>query len=148
MIREAEPKDKDAIQYLYKILCPDAPVKVISERIEEIKNEPNQFLFVYEEDGIILGTVMLVICLSAMFEVQPFGLIEHFIVDKKSRRQGIGSKLTDYVIQVCREKKCTRVMLLSNADRKEAHIFYENKGFDSTTKRGFVNYLNRNRKHI
>jgi GNAT superfamily N-acetyltransferase len=143
MIREAEPKDKEAIQYLYKILCPDAPVKVIPERIEEIKKDPNQFLFVYEEDGIILGTVILVICLSAMFGVQPFGLIEHFIVDEKFRRQGIGSKLTDYVIQVCRGKKCTRVMLLSNTDRKEAHMFYENKGFDSTAKRGFVNYLNR-----
>jgi GNAT superfamily N-acetyltransferase len=143
MIREAEPKDKEAIEYLYKILCPDAPIKVISERIAEIKKDPKQFLFVYEEDGTVLGTVMLIICLSAMFGVQPFGLIEHFIVDEKARRQGIGGKLTDYVIQVCREKRCTRIMLLSNADRKEAHIFYENKGFDSTTKRGFVKYLNR-----
>jgi hypothetical protein len=39
MIREAEPKDKKAIQYLYKILSPEAPVKVSTERIEEIKLE-------------------------------------------------------------------------------------------------------------
>jgi GNAT superfamily N-acetyltransferase len=143
MIREAEPKDQAAIQHLYEILAPGAPVKVFSERIEEIGKDPNQFLFVYEENGVVLGTVMLVICLSAMFGAQPFGLIEHFVVDERSRRQGIGSKLTDYAIQVCRAKKCTRVMLLSNADRSEAHRFYEHKGFDGSRKKGFVNYLNR-----
>jgi GNAT superfamily N-acetyltransferase len=143
MIREAEPKDQAAIQHLYEILAPGAPVKVFPERIEEIGKDPNQFLFVYEENGVVLGTVMLVICLSAMFGAQPFGLIEHFVVDEKSRRQGIGSKLTDYAIQVCRAKKCTRVMLLSNADRREAHRFYEHKGFDGSKKKGFVNYLNR-----
>lgn len=143
MIREAEPKDQAAIQHLYEILAPGAPVKVFPERIEEIRKDPNQFLFVYEENGVVLGTVMLVICLSAMFGAQPFGLIEHFVVDEKSRHQGIGGKLTDYALQVYRAKKCTRVMLLSNADRREAHRFYERKGFDGSQKKGFVNYLNR-----
>jgi hypothetical protein len=97
--------DSYPIEYLYKILCPDAPIKVISERILEIKKDPNQFLFVYEKDGIVLGTVMLVICLSAMFGVQPFGLIEHFIVDEKARRQGIQGALD-------RPKKLKQILIL------------------------------------
>jgi GNAT superfamily N-acetyltransferase len=143
MIREAETTDRDAIHSLYQALCPDAPVKVLPERIAELKADPNNFLFVYEMDGNITGTVFLTICLSPMFGFQPFGLIEYFIVAENNRRQGVGSQLTDHVIQVCRDKKCTRIILLSNDHRQAAHAFYESKGFSSSGKVGFVKYLNR-----
>jgi GNAT superfamily N-acetyltransferase len=143
MIREAETTDKDAIQSLYRALCPDVPVNVLPERIVELRNDPNNFLFVYEMEGKVTGTVFLTICLSPMFGFQPFGLIEYFIVDENYRRQGIGSQLTDHVIQVCRDKKCTRIILLSNDHRHAAHAFYVSKGFSSSGKVGFVKYLNR-----
>lgn len=143
MIREAEPKDRGGVQLLYQALCPEAPVRVLPEQIAELKRDPNNFLFVYEMDGNIVGTVFLTICLSPMFGNQPFGLFEYFIVDQKFRRQGIGSKLTDHLIKVCRERKCTRIILLSNNSRKEAHAFYESKGFDCSGKVGYVKYLNR-----
>jgi GNAT superfamily N-acetyltransferase len=41
------------------------------------------------------------------------------------RRQGIGRRLTEHLIQVCRARKCTRIILLSNDHRKEAHAVYE-----------------------
>jgi GNAT superfamily N-acetyltransferase len=143
MIREAEPADKDAIQSLYKALCPDAPVYVLPERITELKQDPHNYLFVHENEGTISGTVFLTICPSPMFGFQPFGLIEYFIVDEKYRGQGIGNQLTDHVIQVCRDKKCTRIVLISNDHRKAAHALYESKGFSSSGKVGFVKYLNR-----
>ncbi len=145
MIREAEPRDRDAIQQLYQALCPDAPVRVLPERITALKEDPNNFLFVYEDDGKIIGTILLTIILSPIFGTQDFGLLEYFIVDQNHRRQGIGSKLTEHGIQVCRERKCTRIILLSNDHRKEAHAFYESMGFDGTGKVGFVKYLNRNK---
>lgn len=145
MIRKAEPKDKDAIQLLYQALCPNAPVRVLPERIEELKKDLNNFLYVYEMTGNIVGTVFLTICLSPMFGTQDFGLIEYFIVDQNYRRQGIGSKLTDHVIQICRERKCTRIILLSKDNRQEAHAFYESKGFNGFGKTGFVKYLNRDK---
>lgn len=143
MIREAEPRDRDDIQRLYQALCPDAPVRVLPERIAALNEDPNNFLYVYEVEGKIAGTVLLTVILSPMFGTQDFGLIEYFIVDQNYRRQGIGSKLTEHVIQVCRARKCTRIILLSNDHRQEAHAFYESMGFDSTGKVGFVKYLNR-----
>ncbi len=145
MIREAEPRDRDGIQRLYQALCPDAPVRVLPERIAELKQDPNNFLFIDEVDGKIAGTVLLTICLSPIFGTQDFGLIEYFIVDEKFRRQGIGSKLTEHVIQVCRARKCTRIILLSNDHRKEAYAFYKSMGFDCSGKVGFVKYLNRDK---
>lgn len=148
MIREAEPKDRDSIQSLYQALCPDAPVRVLPERIAEIKEDPNNFLFVAEVDGKIAGTVLLTICLSPIFGTQDFGLIEYFIVDQNYRRQGIGRRLTEHVIAVCRSRKCTRIILLSNDHRKEAHAFYKSMGFDCSGKVGFVKYLNRGKTNI
>lgn len=148
MIREAEPRDRDTIRCLYQALCPGAPVRVLPERIVEIKEDPNNFLFVAEVDGKIAGTVLLTVILSPMFGTQDFGLVEYFIVDQNYRRQGIGRKLTEHVIQVCRARKCTRIILLSNDHRKEAHAFYESMGFDCAGKVGFVKYLNREKTII
>lgn len=58
MIREAERMDKDAIQSLYKFLCPNDPVNVLPERIEQIKNDQNNFLFVYEEAAVSEETII------------------------------------------------------------------------------------------
>lgn len=145
MIREAEPRDREAIQRLYEALCPGAPVRVLPERIIAIKEDPNHFLFVYEVDGKVVGTVLLTVILSPMFGTQDFGLIEYLIVDQNYRRQGIGRKLMEHVIAVCRGRKCTRIILLSNDHRKEAHAFYESMGFDCSDKVGFVKYLNRDK---
>ena len=51
MIREAEVMDKEAIQNLYQLLCPNDPVNVLPARIEQIKKDHNNFLFVWEEAG-------------------------------------------------------------------------------------------------
>jgi hypothetical protein len=52
MIREAETKDRDAIQLLYEILCPDEQINVLSERIEQIRNDSHNFLYVYDSYGL------------------------------------------------------------------------------------------------
>ena len=143
MIREAEPRDRDAIQLLYQALCPGTPVRVLPERIAELKQDANNFLFVDEVDGKIAGTVLLTVILIPIFGTQDFGLIEYLIVDQNFRRQGIGRRLTGHVTQVYRARKCTRIILLSNDHRKKAHACYESMGFDCSGKVGFVKYLNR-----
>lgn len=143
MIREAGSQDKEALEKLYRMLSPGAPVKVLPEQIEAIRQAPHQFLFIYEADGKVAGTVMLIIGLSAMFGTQPFGLMEYLAVNEASRRQGIGTRLVEFAIGFCREKQCTRLILLSGAARQDAHRFYERLGFDGSAKKGFIMYLNR-----
>lgn len=123
MIREAEPRDREEIQRLYEVLCPGAPVRVLPERIAAIKEDPNNFLFVDEVDGKIVRTVLLTVILSPIFGTQDFGLIEYLIVAQNYRRQGIGRRLMEHVFTVCRGRQCTRIILLSNDHRKEAHAF-------------------------
>ncbi len=143
MIREAEAGDQIALQHLYKILCPDAPVHVLPERIEQIKADPHNFLFIYEADGNIMGTVFLTICPCPMFGFQPFGVVENFIVDEGYRGQGVGKKLLEHIFATSRANKCTAIKLLSSSHREAAHRFFERNGFDGSAKKGFVKYLNR-----
>src|ERR1700730_11077599 len=98
MIRQAESKDALDIERLYRILLSDnMNIKVREDRIEEIKNTPNSFLFVYEEDGRIIATAHLHLCLDAVMENRPFGVIERVVVDPRNQNNGYGKKLMVHI---------------------------------------------------
>ncbi|MEX2415222.1 MAG: hypothetical protein WD424_03685 [Paenibacillaceae bacterium] len=62
MIREAEHRDRERIEELYRILIPDDnEIKVLHERIDQIKNDPNNYLLVYENGrkSCRFGTIKL-----------------------------------------------------------------------------------------
>ncbi|SEB50665.1 GNAT family N-acetyltransferase [Paenibacillus sp. GP183] len=141
MIREAIPQDRDVIQHLYEVLCPDEPINVLPERIAEINNDTNNFLYVYDVDGQVKATVFLSFFLDPMFGLQPYALVENIVVDDSVRGRGIGKKLLDHIDMVCREQNCTKIMLLSNSFRVDAHKFFEANGFNGTVSKGFKKYL-------
>ncbi len=45
------------------------------------------------------------------------------------RGQGIGARMMDYAIEEARRRDCRLVQLTSNAERTDAHRFYERQGF-------------------
>lgn len=141
MIREAEVKDRDAIQRLYEILCPGEPINVLELMIEQIKNDKNNFLFVDEQDSIIFGTVLLTICLDPMFGLQPYGLVENIVINPQMRGKGVGKKLLEHVERFCRDLNCSKIMLLSNSFRVDAHRFFEANGYNGSVSKGFKKYL-------
>lgn len=142
MIREAEAKDRNEIQRLYQLLVPsNKNINVLSERIKQIKNDKNNYLFVYEEEEKILGTIFLTICLDAMFQMRPYGVVENMIVDTKVRHKGIGKKLLLHIDEICKEINCTKIMLLSNSKRIEAHRFFQDNGYNGSISKGFKKYL-------
>jgi N-acetylglutamate synthase-like GNAT family acetyltransferase len=141
LIREAIQQDRDAIQHLYEVLCPDEPINVLPERIAQIKNDAYIFLYVYDVDGLVRATVFLSFFLDPMFGFQPYAVVENIVVDDSLRGRGIGKKLLDHIDMVCREQNCTKIMLLSNSFRIDAHKFFEANGFSGTVSKGFKKYL-------
>ena len=76
LIREAYFSDYNSIQYLYELLCPDeSTIQVLPERIEQIRQDHNNYLFVYEQDDLVVGTVFLTICLNPMYGKNPTVLL-------------------------------------------------------------------------
>ncbi|MCM3575735.1 GNAT family N-acetyltransferase [Mesobacillus subterraneus] len=142
MIREAEGTDQMQIYGLYKMLVPNSKkMRVLEDQIETIKRDPYNFLLVYEEEGEILGTLTLNICLQALHESRPYAIVENIVVHENCRSRKIGEKLLQYVEKYCRSIDCHRIMLLSNSKREKAHRFFEKNGYSGSVSRGFKKYL-------
>lgn len=143
MIREATVVDQSSVQRLYEILCPGEPIDVRTDRIEQLRQDPNNYLFVADEDGAVVGTAFLTLCLDPMFGSQPSGVVENVVVDEAARGRGIGSQLFAHMERICVERNCSKVMLLSNAKRTRAHTFFRTMGYDDTVAKGFKKYFGR-----
>jgi GNAT superfamily N-acetyltransferase len=139
----AKSSDYSAIQRLYALLVNDSNIRVTEERISALESDPNNILVVSKIDGAVIASAFLVICLDVMYGDQPFALVENIVVDPAYRRNGVGAKLMKYIHQICRDKKCTKVLLSSSISRSDAHRFFERNGYRGDLKRAFVNYLNR-----
>ncbi|MFD1738746.1 GNAT family N-acetyltransferase [Bacillus salitolerans] len=142
MIREAEITDKNQLFELYKMLVPNSKkMNVVEEQIEKIRRDPNNFLFVYDVRGQILGTLTLNICLQALHGSRPYGIVENIIVHEHYRSKNIGKKLLQYAERYCKSIDCHRIMLLSNSRRQKAHQFFEREGYDGSISKGFKKYF-------
>ncbi|MGC6587213.1 GNAT family N-acetyltransferase [Paenibacillus sp. Dod16] len=142
MIRAAEPKDAEQIEELYKELLPsNTEIYVSNERISEVQNNPNSFLFVYELEQKIVGTAHLHLCLDALVGSRPFGVVERVIISRAQQGKGYGSELMKYIEGLCAEKNCLKIFLTSGSSRTEAHVFYDRLGYDGNSSRAFKKYL-------
>ncbi|MEA4963759.1 GNAT family N-acetyltransferase [Lutispora sp.] len=53
-------------------------------------------------------------------------------LDSLRGKQGIGTALVNKVIEIAREKKCTKIKLVTTNDNINAIRFYQKRGFDMT----------------
>ena len=83
-------------------------------------------------DKTIVGTLQITFTPSISFQGGKRATVESVRVDEKSRGQGIGRELMLFAIERAREEKCVSMQLTTNADRADAHRFYENLGFKGT----------------
>lgn len=100
------------------------------EELNELITSESSILLVAHharEEDPILG----ILCLT-IYRV-PTGLrsiIEDVIVDKDSRRQGMGEALMRYAIDLAREMGADGVSLTSNPKREAANELYRSMGFE------------------
>jgi GNAT superfamily N-acetyltransferase len=143
-IRQAESGDAQAIQMLYRQLvrpvAPDVEVNVRGERIEEIRADPHNFLWVLVAEGSVIGTAFVTLCLDPMHGRQPYAVLENFVIDENQRAQGYGTELMRFAVDFCYRADSSKIMLQSHGKRVEAHAFFEAQGFSADNKKGFVKY--------
>ena len=125
---------------LYAQQVANPALQVLPERLAELEHSQEAGLFVVEQDAQLLGTVLVVLCPDVMFGRCPFAVVENIVVDAAARRRGIGTALLRAVDAFCQAADCSKIMLLSAAERAEAHRFFERAGYAGDRKRGFVKY--------
>ena len=69
---------------------------------------------------------------------RPFGVIEHVVTLPEFRRLDLGRVVLQFALDLAWDKDCYKVILLSGAQRTEAHELYESVGFRGDVERGFV----------
>lgn len=117
-------------------LTPDDARKVFAD----ICADPRHELFVLEDQGEVVGTVVLLIVPNLSHSATPWALVENLVVSEKYRRRGFGRMLLEHVVAHARDKGCHRVELMSDKRRGEAHELYGSLGFEALAY-GFRRYF-------
>ncbi|MCE3254499.1 MAG: family N-acetyltransferase [Cellvibrio sp.] len=139
-IRRATKEDAEAVANLYRELDTLSPVSVLPERIEAVANSNTTYLLVCDDAGEIIATALVCLCQDVMFDNQPFALVENVVVSADYKREGIGKSMMDYIEAFCLEQDCSKIMLQTSSENRDARDFYTAMGYDPDAKIGFVKY--------
>lgn len=90
--------------------------------IAKLVQKNSETCFVAEEDGRIIGTVLA-------GNDGRRGYVYHLCVAEDCRRQGIGKKLMDAMLDGMRREGISKVALVAFAYNDAANTFYETIGF-------------------
>lgn len=106
-----------------------------------IEADPNYYLLGAYVDGQLAGSLMGIICYDLVDQCKPFMVIENVIVSSQAQRKGVGQQLMLRIEQIARDRECGYIILVSGAQRKEAHLFYEKMGYREEQVEGFRKHL-------
>ena len=109
-------------------------------RLSRILERLDQRFIVAEDQRRVVGWLHALVV--EYVETNPFVVIGGLVVDKNSRRRGIGWMLMEYAERWANEQRCSLVRLWSSAGRTGAHQFYERQGYKNIkTQYSFVKPL-------
>jgi N-acetylglutamate synthase-like GNAT family acetyltransferase len=140
IVRKAKPEDALRLSKLYNQLVNNTAINVEPEQIQALYDDERSKLLVCEYQGEVVGSALVSLCSDVMFRKQPFAVVENVIVDVAAQGQGVGSALFQEIEIFCVNTDCSKIMLLSSAQRLDSHAFFEKQGFKGSVKRGFVKY--------
>jgi GNAT superfamily N-acetyltransferase len=148
-VRPATEFDVPALLALYAELHPSDPppaVQTAHEVWRAIEAQAGRTILVAEAArpagavSTVVGTVDCTVLPNLTRGARPFALIENVVVTAGHRRSGIGSDLLDAAVALARQVGCYKIQLLSRAERRGAHAFYESRGFRASAQ-GYRRYF-------
>lgn len=141
MIRKAEARDLDAVNDLLgqvlrvhhegrpDLFRPEGK-KYTDEELLGIFADTRTPVFVYEEDGKVLGYAFCVLQKQESLSLMPLKTlyIDDLCVDEKARGRHIGKALFEYVREFARERGCYNITLHVWECNPGAMAFYRSLG--------------------
>jgi predicted N-acetyltransferase YhbS len=134
-IREAEPQDAQSIAPLLEQLMhrPTTPDQVLA-RFEHLRDSDMDCVLVAVDEGSVVGLAAVHVAWMIHTD-RPTGRLMSLVVDERVRRAGVGRALVEASCRMAREAGCDRMELTSRLEREGAHAFYEQVGFQHTSRR-------------
>jgi len=110
----------------------DASVPLDSSYVrafDAMSRDANQVMLVAERKGELVGYLQITFIPGLSRKGAWRGQIESVRVATRLRGEGIGGRMLEHAIGLCRERGCSLVQLTSDKTRTEAHRFYGRLGF-------------------
>ena len=103
-----------------------------TDAFANIDGDDNQFLLVTERGGELIGFLQITFIptLSRLGSVRA--QVESVRVASNLRGQGIGTRMMEEVIRICRGHGCYLIQLTTDMKRQKTRQFYEALGFETT----------------
>ena len=134
-IRKLEKNDMKRLAGLYEQFWHEtSDVSKMEAQFDVLERENSHIILGAEEEGVLIGSVMGVICKELYGDCRPFLVIENMIVDGAGRRKGVGSALLSEMEKQAKERHCTQMILVTEIERSDACGFYEAFGFQKNNK--------------
>ena len=111
----------------------DSDLDLFRTLVKKQITDPDKTILVAEIDDVILVGIASAVFLPRLNQRGPEIYIPELVVTKKYQKQGIGTTLIDACISMGKEVKCNKIRLESGKNRKFAHEFYKNLGFESNS---------------
>lgn len=137
VIRNARPKDAEAIAALIGVLGYDADTTDVKKRLTLLKRTGQEAL-VADRGGVV--GVLTTSLTQVLHRPRPVGRISMMVVAEALRGQGIGAALVAAAEARLKAAGCGLVEVTSNTKRLRAHAFYARLGYERTSHR-FVKAL-------
>ena len=141
IVRKIKETDLEKLLVLYKHLHTEESAVENADIKAAWKNILQHDFFTYfviEYEGILVSSCNITIIPNLTRAGRSIGLIENVVTHSNYRKKGFGRAVIETALDYAKSKNCYKVMLLSNAQRLEAHKFYESLGFKSENKVGYV----------
>ena len=132
ILREAKPKDAEAIAALIGALGYEASASDVRRRLAALAKAGQQAIVA--EKGEVVG-VLTTSMMTVLHRPKPVGRISMLVVAEAARGAGIGAALVAEAEKRLAAKGCGLVEVTSNIKRLRAHGFYEKLGYDRTSYR-------------
>jgi GNAT superfamily N-acetyltransferase len=95
----------------------------------EVDADPAHLLVVAEAEHMVVGTLQLSVLTSLSRGGARRGQVEAVRVHRDHRGSGLGSALVRWAVEEAAGRGCALVQLTNDAQRADAHRFYERLGF-------------------
>jgi GNAT superfamily N-acetyltransferase len=133
LIRDAEPRDAEAVARLLDELGYPAGAGTVETRLERLAIVGDRVL-VAEVEGEVVGLAHLQV-MPTIEHDRPAAKIGALVVEKSRRRGGIGRALVEAAEAEARARNCGVLFLTTAERRDDAHAFYESLGLKQTGRR-------------
>lgn len=142
IIRGLRDDDLPVLAELYRQFWGEgSSLEKMRAAFQRLAADPDYLFLGAEQEGRLVGSVMGIVCEELYGDCKPFMVVEDMIVDHHHRRLGVGSLLMRELERLAVERDCQYIIFVTEAERTEAHRFYESLGYKPEAYRGFKKRL-------